>query len=383
MPFDRKRADLLERSLQSRESTNQEIGAFVATVGRIPALTSPACAPGPGFVNALGIKLRAEALTLPARDVRHVSSATVARRSAARPLVLVIGRGWPRALAGATASLLLFGAVVGGASRSALPGGLLYPVRQLLDSVAVQLAGSDFDRGMTLLSQAQEHISDAAALVDRDGAHADPASLDQALLSAYDAVSGGQRALLGLFDRTGNPQALVAVQDFAARALPQLHALRPLVPADSKPEVDALIALLQDIRNSVARKAAVCGPPCASLGGAALVSSPLSAPPTGLSSAIVTGGGIGATVPGVSVPVGTVAPIPGVTASVPLPLAISSGTIAVSPPAVILGPLTVSPSPIAIPTLAPLLAPLPAPTLAPTLAPLPAPTLPKGLLGLP
>ena len=374
MPFDRKRADLLERSLQSRESTNQEIGAFVATVGRIPALTSPACAPGPGFVNALGIKLRAEALTLPARDVRHVSSAIVARRAAVRPLVFVIGRGLPRALAGATASLLLFGAVVGGASRSALPGGLLYPVRQLLDSVAVQLAGSDFDRGMTLLSQAQEHISDAAALVDRRGAHADPASLDQALLSAYDAASGGQRALMGEFDRTGNPQALVAVQDFAARALPQLHALRPLVPADSKPEVDALIALLQDIRASVVRKVAVCGLPCALYGGAALGGSPLSATPTGLPSELTTGGGIGATVPGVLVPVGTVTPIPGVSASVPLPLAISSGTIAVSPPAVILGPLTVSPSPIAIPTLAPALAPLPTSVTS---------TLPTGLLGLP
>ena len=351
MPFDRKRADLLERSLQGRDSTNQEIGAFVATVGRIPALTSPACAPEPGFVSALGITLRAEALTLPARDVRHVSSATVARRADVRPLVFVIGRGLPRTFAGVTASLLLVGAVVGGASRSALPGGLLYPVRQLLDSVAVQLAGSDFDRGTTLLSQAQEHISNAAALVDREGAHADPASLDQALLSAYDAVSGGQRALLGEFDRTGNPQALVAVQDFAARALPQLHALRPLVPAASKPGVDALIALLQDIRTSLVRKVAVCGPACSSFGGAALAGSPLSATPTGLPAALTAGVGIGATAPGVLVPVGTVAPIPGVSASVPLPLAIRSGTIAVSPPKVILGPLTVSPSPIAIPTL--------------------------------
>jgi hypothetical protein len=53
--------------------------------------------------------------------------------------------------------------------------------------------------------------------------------------------------------------------------------------------------------------------------------------------------------PSVSVPVGTVAPIPGVSASVPLPLTITSGTFSLSAPTVILGPVTVSPSPVVIP----------------------------------
>ena len=284
MPFASKRADLLERSLQGYKSTDQEVRDLVATAGRILALTSPASAPHPEFVSALGMKLRAEALTLSAREVRPVSpevegQATGARRPTTRPMVLVIGRGLPRVLAGATASLLLVGAVVGGASRSALPGGLLYPVKALLDSAAVQLAGSDFGRGTTLLSQAQEHISDAAALVDRDGARAAPASVDEALLRAYDAANSGARSLLGEFDGTGNPQALTAVQDFATRALPQLYALSPLVPADSKPDVDALIRLIEDSQTSVARKVAVCGQPCASLVGAAPAGSSVSAPP--------------------------------------------------------------------------------------------------------
>ena len=90
-------------------------------------------------------------------------------------MVFVIGKGL-RVIAGATASLLLIGAVLGVTSRSALPGGLLYPVKQSLNSAAVQLAGSDFDRGVTLLSQAQEHIGDARSLVERDGARADPTS---------------------------------------------------------------------------------------------------------------------------------------------------------------------------------------------------------------
>ena len=234
MPLGSTRADLLERSLQGQKCTDQEVLELVATVGLITPLTSRACTPQPEFVSALGIRLRAEALALPAREHRPPLGGrpepwlTGARGSATRPRVFAIGRGLPRVLAGATASLLLVGGVVGGASRSALPGGLLYPVKALRDSAAVQLASSDFDRGTTLLSQAQEHISDARALVDRDGAEVDPASLDVALVNARDTVRSGQRTLLAEFDRTGNPQALIALQDFVSRALPQLHTLRPL-----------------------------------------------------------------------------------------------------------------------------------------------------------
>ena len=360
MPFGSKRADLLERSLQGDNSTDQEVCDLVTTAGRIPALTSPACAPRDEFVRMLGITLRAEALTLPARKVRPVPSAAGAPRSTARPMVFVIGRGWPRILVGATASLLLVGAVVGGASRSALPGGLLYPVKELLNSAAVQLAGSQFDRGVTLLSQAQEHISDAGALVEREGARADPAFVDQALLGAYDAASTGQRALLGEFDRTGNPQALITVQDFVVRALPQLNALRPLVPESSRPQVGALIILLQETRTTLAGKIAVCGQPCASLG-----SSPLSAPSTGLPSKLTTGG-----LPMPDLPTLGGFHLPAPTAAVNGPLGVlvgppvypflsttSAGGTTLPP--VTIGTITVSPPPIPIPLL-PMLTPPPA-----------------------
>jgi hypothetical protein len=323
MQFGSRRADLLERSLQGQKCTDQEVLELVATVGLIAPLTSRAGAPQPEFVSALGIRLRAEALALPARESRTTQesirfpSPIESRRSAVPPRVFAVGRGLPRVLAGATASLLLVGGIVGGASRSALPGGLLYPVKQLLDSTAVQLASSDFDRGMTLLSQAQEHISDARALVDRDGAEADPASVDEALVNAHDAVSSGQRTLLAEFDRTGNPQALIALQDFVSRALPQLHALRPLVPADTRPDVDAVIMLLQDIRTRLTRRVALCGQPCAFMDSTARAGSSTFAPPTGLPSTLAPGGGTGVTLPTAPVPLVTLAPIPGVTASVP------------------------------------------------------------------
>jgi len=377
MSFVSRRADLLERGIQGLPSQDPEVRRLVETVGRIPSLTSPACAPRDEFVSALGLRLRAEALTLPIRQVRPVSGrsqgrakkegqATGGRGSGARPAVFVIGRGLPRALAGATASLLLLGAVAGGTSRFALPGGLLYPVKQVLDSAAVQLAGSDFDRGVTLLSQAQEHISDVGELVRRDGAGADPTSVNQALASAYDAVSVGQQALLGEFDRTGNTQALLGVQDFAARALPQLSALRTVVPVASRPDVDALIALLQQTRTTLVRKIAACGQPCASLGGVRLGSSPSPAPSTSPPTARTTG-----SLPVPRLPTRGGQPVPGLTAAItgpgpvvvgptPSPLRVTSGTRGVVLPPVIppvippvtIVPTTVRPSPIVIPTTA-------------------------------
>jgi hypothetical protein len=299
----------------------------------------------------------------------------------------VIGRRLPRVLAGVTASLLLVGAVVGGASRSALPGGLLYPVKHLLDSVAVKLADSDLDRGVTLLSQAQEHVSDARALVERDGARADPVSVDEALLSAYDAVNGGQRALLGEFDRSGSPRSLLAVQDFAVRVLPQLNALRPLAPAASRPEVDALIALLQETRTTLARKIAVCGQPCAATGGVGLDSSSSSAPPTGRSSTTAPESLVapGLPTPGLPAPA---LPTPGPPIRGGLPVHDPKATV--SRPGAVVGPSVspLSPLPITRSTQAAILPsvtvgplnPSSSPETIPTTVPLPTPT---GLPGLP
>lgn len=370
MPFVSRRANLLERSVEGFPSTDQEVQRLVATARRIPALTSPASAPRDEFVSALGLRLRIEALAMPASPAARAdnrapsaSSATAAHRSPGKPRVFAIRKGM-RVAAGATASLVLIGALVGVTSRSALPGGLLYPVKQVLNSASVQLAGSDLDRGVTLLSQAQADIGDARSLVERDRAKADPASVNQALLSAYDSAKTGQRALLGDFDRTRNTEALTALQDFAVRAMPQLNALRLQVPVASRPDVEALIALLNQTRNTLARKIALCGQPCDSLGGVNLGGRPSSAPSTG--PGLPTGG----------VPI--VGPVPAITgpggvvvgpAAPPLP--IPRGAIL---PPVTVGSITVKPSPIVVP---------PLPRLLPGITTPPLPPPPTGLPGLP
>jgi len=359
MPLLNRRADLLERGIQGLRSPDQQVHALVATASRIPALTSAACAPRDEFIAALGLRLRAEALTLPAREPRPRPSVDVAPRPPGRPRIFVIGTGLPRVLAGATAALLLIGALVGVSSRSALPDGLLYPVKQALDSVAVQLAGSELDRGTVLLSQSQEHISDARSLVERDGQRADPSSVSQALSSAYDALSTGQRSLLGDFDRTRNTSTLIAVQDFASRALPQLNALSALVPPASRPEVDALIALLHESQATVARRIEVCGQSCASLGGISPGSSPSSVPSLGATSTPTAGGRLSAAGPTAAV----TRPRAVLPSGVPKTVRRGSGSVTV--PQVTIGSLTIRPSPIAIPPVASVPPVLPVPPLPP------------------
>jgi hypothetical protein len=365
-----RRADLLERSLQGLGCTDREVRTLVGTAAQVPALTSAACAPREEFVSALGLKLHAEAMRMPAARSHRASSARTTGHSPTKPMVLVIGRG-ARVVTVAAACVLLVGAIVGVSSRSALPGGLLYPVKQVLNSAAVQLAGSTFDRGVTLLSQAQDDIGDARSLVERDRTHADPAGVNLALRSALDSAKTGQQALLGDFDRTRNPQSLIALQDFDVRAMALLKALRLQVPASSRADVEALIALLNQSQGTLAHEIAVCGQPCAALGGPGLSGSPAS--PTTVPTAQSPAGS--QPVPGV--PTGrrpVVGPAPAVTVPTaavghpgsPLPVR-GDATL----PSISVGSVTGRPSPIRIPPLLPL-PPTPAlPTVPTAIAVLP------------
>jgi len=353
-----RRADLLERSLHEPGCTDREILDLVATADQVPALTSAACAPREEFVSALALKLHDEAMRMPAGQANRASSARTTGRSPTKPMVLVIGKG-ARVVAAAAACVLLVGAIVGVSSRSALPGGVLYPVKQVLNSAAVQLAGSTFDRGVTLLSQAQDDIGDARSLVERDRTRADPAGVNLALLSALDSARTGQQALLGDFERTKNPQSLIAIQDFAVRAMAQLKALRLQVPASSRADVEALIAVVNQSQSTLAREIGVCGQPCAALGGAGL-SSPSASPTTGPAAQRPAGSPPVPGVPTGRLPV--VGPVPAVTGPTAVvghpgsPLPLLGG---VTVPAITARSVTVRPSPIRIP---PLIPPLPLPT---------------------
>lgn len=315
-------ADRFQRALEGERISDEQLAAFVATSQHLVAVGSraPGATPDPDFVVALRERLMAEAATLPTPSPA-AARAAASRRAAARggPVVVVVGRGLPRALAGAAASALVVGSIVGIASRSAVPGDSLYAVKGWLDGVAVRLADTDFERGTTHLTQAQSHISDARDLADRS--QPDAEDINTALQGAIDSVRAGQRDLDAAWVETGNPQALLAQRDFTARALPQVDALRTEVPAAALPRLGQLEALLSDSQQTAARRLAACGSHCsgidtASFGPAALpsslttVGSTGTAGPSGASSTTSSSGAI--TVPGAPVVGGGSSPAPGV-----------------------------------------------------------------------
>jgi hypothetical protein len=318
MRLTRRAGDRLQRALEGEQVTDREITTLLQTAQAVSSIPMGSTAPREQFVQDLRDRLMAEAATLPAPTGRAAPASAAARtggRSA--PVVVVVGRGLPRALAGAAASALVVGSVVGVASRSAIPGSALYPVKGWLDSVAVQMADSDLDRGLTHLSQAQEHIADTRALVELGEDDSGPYL--EALQGAVSSVRAGQRDLNAAFDSTGNPQALIAARDFSARALPQVEALRPEVPAASLPALSELEALLQQSESAALRRLASCAPTCVTLQQVRVGPSDLPSLPT--SGAPGTAAPSGSTRGGVTVPQTAVTadpdgggPGPGVTA---------------------------------------------------------------------
>ena len=279
MPVLSRKADAFQRALQGAPATDREVDSLLRTAGEVRSL-GYAPAPDAAFVEALRDRLMTEARSMPA-VTPAAARARAAGRAAARttPVVVVVGHGLPRALAGVAASALLVGAIVGVASRQTLPGDSLYPVKTWLDNVAVQLAGNDFDRGQTFLAQGQEHISDARDLSDAQRS-ANVGDVNTALRQAIDSVRSGQRTLDRSYASSGNPQALLAMRDFTARAIPQVEVLRSQVSAGSVPLVGELEALLQDSQQATGRQLAACGPQCAAAAAAGGSISPSALPTT-------------------------------------------------------------------------------------------------------
>ncbi|WP_374968073.1 hypothetical protein [Terrabacter sp. BE26] len=256
--------ELLQRALEGDEVSEPGILELVAVLHAVQAIDQARLAPSAEFVSDLRARLLAddppvarpappvgpdgpdgadgragpgdetaptEAHSTPAHPTpAHPTEADPPRtggtvsvlRVAARPLRLV---------AAAAAAVLVLGGALGAASRSAVPGDTLYGIKQLLDRAAVQLAGSRYDEGLTYLAQAQEHISDARDLLD--GGNPATHDLDTAYDAATDATRRAQTILLEAYRTEGRTSALTELADFYARAIPQVDAMRPRVPAGS------------------------------------------------------------------------------------------------------------------------------------------------------
>jgi len=253
-------ANLLQEAIEGASGERPRVRHLLPTVAALGSV-SLACRPDPDFVAELGRRLQAEAAELAgaAGTAARGQTDVRARVRPARdpgPVIILVGRGLPRLLAGVAASLMAIGGVVGVASRAALPGQALYPVKQVLDTAAVSMAGTDLDKGSRLLSQAQEHIVEASRLVEAPDSTA--ADVNLALQGAIDDVSRAQALLQRSFAETHDPQALRVSGSFSTRAIPQVDALRDRVPSESLSLVTALRALLGTAASSADRQPTSC-----------------------------------------------------------------------------------------------------------------------------
>lgn len=258
-------AELLQRALEGEEVTEPGILELVAVLHAVTSMQE-ALAPRAGFVADLRTHLLELDLTsadaAPGDAPTEVASEPPSQSPDAKgpadgsPSVVRIASRRLRHLVAAAAAVVLLAGGTGLLSRQAVPGDLLFPVKQLLDRAAVELAGSRADEGLTHLAQAQQHISEARELIDRGDPSAD--DLIVALDSASDSTRAARALLLEAYRVDQRADALTGLGDFYAKALPQVDALRSDVPADAVPAWERLRALLLQGQLDTLREIATC-----------------------------------------------------------------------------------------------------------------------------
>lgn len=328
MTSEQQTADRLESALSgglAGGTGDPELDLLVSLVRAIPRVETLVPGPDPDFVTRLGVQLREEAHRRSAAPTPAPATPPGrARPAGPRRLHLPLrGLRWAGGLA---AAALVLVATLGIASRQALPGDLMYPVKQLLDRIAVQVSDSGYDRGMTWLAQAQQHIDEGRALAATTPPR--PDDEQAAWESARDAVLHARTELDADLARTHSDRSRLALPDFAATALPQLEAVRPDVAPSAVPAWQAL----RDLLEAYASPASTT-PGSDSTTGAGTASGPKGLPtgatgrPTGSATGTATAPGSTTTSGPLVLP--SVLPttvLPSVTSTVGVPLPTSIGT---------------------------------------------------------
>ncbi len=152
---------LLQRALDGQSVDDPGIAALVTIARDVEALDRRGLDPRADFVA----ELRHLLLEVPAG-----SAGSPEPRG---PAVVRFGRR-ARMLVAAAAVLLVLAGGIGALSRSALPGDRLYPVKQLLDRVVLELHREPVGLGRAHLDQAREHVEEAGQLIARRDATAEP-----------------------------------------------------------------------------------------------------------------------------------------------------------------------------------------------------------------
>lgn len=291
-------ADVLEQALTGslpRQRASAETMELVALADGVRSLSTH-ITPRPEFRESLRARLVAEASVLAeSRAVLQTwdGERTVPRQSdrasgiqrgqrsdpGPGPVVVVIGRGWRRAVAGVAASALVVGGATAVAATGSMPGDLLYPVKRGVENLQLRLGTSDAARGAGHLDLARQRLNESERLIrDADSAHVTVVGIT---LDAFEADTlAGERLLLAAHQDTGDDAPLNDLNAFVADVVPQLQQIRQAAAEPLHDQIDALLRLLGGTDQILTRTLAACGQRCADL-AAERERAPLAAPSGG------------------------------------------------------------------------------------------------------
>jgi hypothetical protein len=150
------------------------------------------------------------------------------------------------ALAGGVASVVIGAAGVAVAAQDALPGDLLYNVKQATESVRVAAAGDLTEQGRLELALAEERLEELTAAVER-GDVRDEVLVDT--LARMDVrARDGAVTLVRVAERDGDAALLDEVAAFTERQAGGIVAVFGDLPVTVRPHAEDSLALLRAIR---------------------------------------------------------------------------------------------------------------------------------------
>lgn len=250
-------AQLLDGELTVDEATApvRELATLATTVTAVEEVPRPT----PAFRAALRNELTATLAATPVGPVDRVKDAVWDRTARWRNSVRV-------AAASAVASTVLGSAGVAVAAQQALPGDLLYGVKQGIESLRVGLASGLIEQGRVHLSLAEERLDEIADGVTR----LEPDQVIDTLEEMDDASVAGADALLQAVTDGADRELLTELSRWSDRQRTGLAAVYDELPAAARPFADTSFEVLRRIEV----QAALVADPCAACQEAATGGSP-------------------------------------------------------------------------------------------------------------
>ena len=241
-------ARLLDGEVTDRSSSEAQQLLVLANAVRD---TAPEMArPTPAFRAQLRAQLVEEAATSQVGAIDRMRDAVRERTARWRYSARV-------ATASATASLMIGSAGAAVAAQSALPGELLYPLKQATESVRLALASGSEEVGRLQLDLARERLEE---LTEGVGSLTSSQVIDT--LGAMDRhTEAGAEELLAAFDRTQVRSLLDDLQAFTEEQRSALTALLDELPLEAVPFADRSFELLRriDVQSEISAASCDCG----------------------------------------------------------------------------------------------------------------------------